>query len=70
MKGRKIEELATNNVVLRLVTIETNRARELAEREKKRKAEADTEAYDTDFFKSLHPFLRNKSEGLINYYVL
>ncbi|XP_046637047.1 E3 ubiquitin-protein ligase TRIM32-like [Daphnia pulicaria] len=44
MKGRKIEELATNNVVLRLVTIETNRARELAEREKKRKAEADTEA--------------------------
>jgi hypothetical protein len=46
MKGRKIEELATNNVVLRLVTIETNRARELAEREKKRKAEADIEAYD------------------------
>jgi hypothetical protein len=41
MKGRKIEQLATNNVVLRLVTIETNRARELSEREKKRKAEAD-----------------------------
>ncbi|EFX71433.1 hypothetical protein DAPPUDRAFT_327055 [Daphnia pulex] len=44
IEGRKIEELSTNNVVLRLVTIETNRARELAEREKKRKAEADIEA--------------------------
>ncbi len=35
MTGRQIEELATNNIVLRLVTIATDRARELAEREKK-----------------------------------
>ena len=35
MTGRPIEELATNNIVLRLVTIATDRARELAEREKK-----------------------------------
>lgn len=37
MSGRQIEDLATNNIVLRLVTIATDRARELAEREKKEK---------------------------------
>jgi len=44
MEGRKIEELATNNIVLRLVTIATDRARELFERRKNR----NVEAYDYD----------------------
>ncbi|XP_046636653.1 uncharacterized protein LOC124315198 isoform X1 [Daphnia pulicaria] len=35
MSGRQIEDLATNNIVIRLVTIATDRARELAERGKK-----------------------------------
>lgn len=37
MSGRQVEELATNNIVLRLVTIATDRARELAERGKNEK---------------------------------
>lgn len=34
MSGRQIEELSTNNIVLRLVGIATDRARELVKREK------------------------------------
>ncbi len=40
MTGREIEDLSTNNIVLRLVTIALDRAREVAEREKKKKDKA------------------------------
>jgi len=45
MSGRQIEDLATNNIVLRLVTIATDRARELAERRKKEKFNSLTRKY-------------------------
>jgi hypothetical protein len=45
MSGRQIEDLATNNIVIRLVTIATDRARELAERGKKEQMYSGTPKY-------------------------
>ncbi len=45
MSGRQIEDLVSNNIVLRLVTIATDRARELAERGKKEKMYSVTQKY-------------------------
>jgi hypothetical protein len=47
MSGRQIEDLATNNIVIRLVTIATDRARELAERGKKEQMYSGTQKYVT-----------------------